>query len=453
MLGTESAVPGLVAMLGVPRAASAAGDDQRPSWRHHSAALFGPRLALPSASPPTGGFAEGWADAFGAGLALLPMGLAPDGSKVALVRYRNSRRAGRAACQRWASEKPGALLACRTALSGITVVDLDTKAPDLLRRVVARFGEPRIVVATPKGFHLYYAGGDHPRSCRDAPGFEGEPVDVRSGSVGDLLILPPSWTPKGRYTFHKGGWEDFGSLTPLAPGSLDKPRKGAVRATSKTTARAANGTKAVRTVDVLAGEVVPEGQRYFFLFGAARDLLTDAENKTPDLESLTAALAGFNESRCDPPASAGDVRKAAEGAWRLFQQGRCWPAYVTRPRPDKGGHVPERVKALGPAAAALWLVLRRANWNRVGGFRVVVDGLRPNMPEGFKNRVAVQKAKAALVAAGELVQLRRKFKRADGGWEAALFAFRDQTSRLNPISSQRTKTERDNGASLSRAAA
>ena len=431
-----------------------AGGHMRPSWRHHSAILTGPRLAL--AKPPSGGLAQGWQDAYAAGLALLPMGLDQGGGKVPLVKYRGTCRAGRAACEKWAARMPGALLACRTALSGITVVDLDSKSPKLLARVVARYGEPRIIAATPKGHHCYYRGGNHPRYSRDVPGLEGEPIDVRSSSASDLVILPGSWTPTGDYRFIKGGWSDFARLTEPTPGTLDKPTRtkasGAPRkAPSKTPSNPAG-----LTVDVMAGELVPEGERARFLFAAARDLLTDPAIDMPSLERLVAALHQVNAQWCDPPAADCDIANAAKGAWIYKSERRCLPAYVLRPRLGRGAIVPDRVQTLGPVAAELWRVLRRANWNRPGGFRVVVEGLRARMPEGSRKTAHVQAAKRALIEAGELVQLRGKFKRPDGGWEAALFAFPDllPLSRpAYPISFPRTEEEPSDGPALSRSAA
>lgn len=447
MLGTLSAVRGFSVILDVPRAASAAGGDQRPSWRHHGATFCGPRLAIER--PPSGGFSEFWRKALAAGFALLPMTFTQDGEKLPAVCYGGTRPAGAAACERWAARFPEALLACRTALSGLTVVDLDTKSPDLLRRVVARCGEPRIIVSTPKGWHCYYRGGNHPRYGRDLPGFEGEPIDVRSSSAGDLVILPGSWTPAGFYRFHRGGWSDFADLTEPASGSLDKPAK-----------RAAPDTPPKRnpgglSVDVLAGELVPEGQRSKFLFGAARDLLTDPDYSIASVGQLIAALHQVNAQWCDPPSPGADVERAAGSAWRYKAQGRCRPAYVLRPRPtiDRSRRVPPRVMALGPAAADLWLELRMVHGRRPGGFRVVVQALAKRM----KRRPAyVQAGKRALIAAGEMVQHSPFRLGRDRTRHAATFAFRDSlTAADRNISFPGTQTEQGtaDGSTLPRLAA
>lgn len=160
-----------------------------------------------------------------AGVSVIPLGGA-DGkrpSEYRFMRY-SERIASETTLRRWERDKPDANVGILAgAISGLTVVDIDTKAvteaeaPALIELALSEFGEPRVVAATPSGGqHFYYQhNGERGRNK-----LHGLPIDIRGEGLA-LVVAPPSRRPHaGVYRFIQGGIDDLDRLHPAKPGSI-----------------------------------------------------------------------------------------------------------------------------------------------------------------------------------------------------------------------------------------
>ncbi len=115
----------------------------------------------------------------------------------------------------WWAASPLANVAIATgSLNGIDVVDLDPlpdgpgESPDVLGQVRDGLVRPGAVVATGRGWHLYFGGGELPTRTGVLPG-----IDVRG--AGGYVVAPPSVHPSGvSYRFVDAQGEVLARLGP-----------------------------------------------------------------------------------------------------------------------------------------------------------------------------------------------------------------------------------------------
>jgi hypothetical protein len=94
--------------------------------------------------------------------------------------------------------------------SGVSIVDVDDE--DLVGYCIDRFGEPGVIVRTPRGgFHLYFKN----RGEATARGLDGMKIDIRA--EGGLAVCPPSASPLLgiNYEFVTGSFAEIASLTTM----------------------------------------------------------------------------------------------------------------------------------------------------------------------------------------------------------------------------------------------
>ena len=85
---------------------------------------------------------------------------------------------------------PEASLSILTRLSGLVVVDIDSKDADLVAWVIDECGYTPIIVKTKKGFHLYYSNSDG--SIKGSIRQGNFPIDVKANGRSDYVVVPPS---------------------------------------------------------------------------------------------------------------------------------------------------------------------------------------------------------------------------------------------------------------------
>lgn len=162
-------------------------------------------------------------------------------------------------------------------LSGMVVLDADD--PTFLEQIENRFGPASVVIATPRGFHVYYRGGPvSDLSLRR----EGWPVDVKQGGNA-YVVGPRSIRPDGgSYTAQRGVL----GATALRP--FPTPTTGAVQASD-----------------------VREGERHAFLLKEALGMVryVDAEAE------LLANLLYVRDQLPDVAAQVQDTEVAGIVAW------------------------------------------------------------------------------------------------------------------------------------------
>lgn len=228
------------------------------------------------------------------GLIVIPTG-GPDGKRP-LVRFPKRRYSPQNA-QRMSRRYANDNIAILTGIGSrrLTVIDIDD--PELLPRMIARFGDTPVQVLTPKGgVHLYYRYSGE--GC--VTGLDGLKVDVRG--TGGIIIAPPSVRRcepfKGQaYAFIKGGWSDLKNLPPIKSGSL-------IRDDWKPTGSLAS---------------VENGTRNDRLFSR---LMREARH-CDDVESLRDVALTLNDQMPEPLPEA-EALRVAESAWGYEEAGNNW---------------------------------------------------------------------------------------------------------------------------------
>ena len=94
-------------------------------------------------------------------------------------------------------EKHNAIAIITGKLSNITVIDIDNRQKPI-KELQEIFGESKVIVETPRGYHLYYSyNGEKSNTAIE------EGIDIRGD--GGLIIAPPSTNYQGKgYKFIKG---------------------------------------------------------------------------------------------------------------------------------------------------------------------------------------------------------------------------------------------------------
>lgn len=228
------------------------------------------------------------------GLIVIPTG--GDDGKRPLVRF-PKRHYSPATAQRMAGKHANDNIGILTGIGScrLTVVDIDD--PDLLPRMIARFGDTPVQASTPKGgVHLYYRHSGE--GC--VTGLDGLRVDIRG--TGGIVIAPPSIRRcdpfRGQaYTFLKGGWDDLPKLPPIKSGSL-------IRDDRKPTGTLAS---------------VETGTRNDRLFSR---LMREARH-CDDLKTLKDVTLTLNDQIPEPLPEA-EALRVAESAWKYEEDGKNW---------------------------------------------------------------------------------------------------------------------------------
>lgn len=172
----------------------------------------------------------------------------------------------------------------------ITVLDIDSSDPGVLKEAIARHSEPRVIAKTASGkYHGYFrfnGEGRHIRPWKDLP------IDILGGG---FILAPPSLFGPGEYHFLEGQIDDLKRLTPIT-GLEDIEREHALRT-------GAPQTKA--------------GTRNNWLW---RHCMREARH-CDSLESLIDVARTRNEE-CEPLLPEKEVMKIAASAWDYTQSNK-----------------------------------------------------------------------------------------------------------------------------------
>lgn len=323
------------------------------------------------------------------GLSIIPC--AGDNGKIACVKWKPYQDdcAHYKVISEWQKTFPDANIGLITGeVSGLTIVDIDTAKPEIIRQMIQRFGDTPIKVKTPRGgVHLYYRYNEE----RSVTGLEGLPVDIRA--KGGYVIAPPSIHPvsKSAYLFLEGNIQKITKLPTIRVEALPK-------------------TSVQKEPDILSGDTAYEGYRNEALFKA---LLLRAR-ECSNFEELDDSAYLLNETFLDPPLQADEVDKIIDNVWRIKIENRLYG----------GGErfisvVSSEVNQLKDHPHAFWLLmhLKNCHENNRKEFAISVEPM----------------AKAIGWSANELVEARnhlldRKYltmthKGGNGGGDVHLYGF------------------------------
>ena len=223
------------------------------------------------------------------GLAVIPC----NGKKPALRRWKpfQGRLPTTGEIDAWAAEYPGANIGTVTgAASGITVVDVD--AADEIENALQAYGSTPLMVTTPRGGrHLYYRYNGESTEQK----INGLPIDIRAR--GGFVVLPPSINLVTRmpYRLLQG---DF-SLIKTLPTANNLPATPSIRKAAKL------------LKSIVAGEVIPEGERNATLF----KWLKDKAFSYVKMEELMDAALATNNLMLDPPLLELEVTAIVKIVW------------------------------------------------------------------------------------------------------------------------------------------
>eukprot|EP00439_Symbiodinium_sp_Y106_P089552 s1_g2088.t1 len=182
--------------------------------------------------------------------------------------------------------------------AGITVVDVDEQGSEALEAALERFGDTPLVAKTPSGgWHLYYRyrneGNPNLRKSH------GLPIDIKG--EGGIVLLPPSRTSKGVYTWERGdpyrllsgGERALPFMDPLPAASPDTP----------------NPSK--------------EGSRNNDLFKelAKRVAQDKATYHAKGLDGVLELGLALNDLLCDPPLDQHEVVTITRSVWERLERG------------------------------------------------------------------------------------------------------------------------------------
>lgn len=277
------------------------------------------------------------------GLSIIPcMG---DSGKISCVKwaeYQDCLPTYRAITQ-WQKQFPAANIGLLTGpISNLTVVDIDTGKPEIIRKMIERFGDTPIKIKTPRGgMHLYYKFKNE--TCHTA--IDGLPVDIRA--AGGYVIAPPSINPqtKRTYSFVEGGLPKIQNLPHLKTGSLivETLRK--------------------NEPDIQSGDIVYEGQRNNTLF---KELLSRAK-ECSSFEELEDTGYFRNETFMFPPLPQDEVQGIINNVWRLKIENKLYGGgerFITV--------MGSEIQTLQDQPRAFWLLmcLKNAHENRRTSFAI-----------------------------------------------------------------------------------
>ncbi len=326
-----------------------------------------------------------------AGLAIMPV----RGKSPLIGGFSKPRgRYGAATVARWADLHPDASIGLLTRRSGLAIVDIDDADMSLLARVCEALGPTPCVVATRRGWHLYYRARLH-RTFDLRPALD---VDVKAGA--EAWVLAPGSTHKG----HEYGLEGGGNVDAFLEALEDIPEPTAEQWDAL---RALAGPRPVVRRDTASniiriGGGVQEGGRNVTLFTAmmreARAVSRDAGIGDYGLEELTRRAHGFNAEHNAKPLSDAETAKTARSAWSYEARGenRAGSAKGEATKAIIDPHEPE---ALGWDANAIKLLVWLRQ-NMSGEFPLNARGMADNDIVPGMHRKAIIGATKSLLTAG-----------------------------------------------------
>lgn len=263
--------------------------------------------------------------------------------------------------------------------SGVTIIDID--APDdedLLREVLARYGDTPLISRTGSGgFHCYYGYAGESRKIRMDPTI---PVDKLGGGV---VAAPPSKGSRGDYGWIRGGLADLHRL----PFIREDARRAEVRQT-------------------VERELVQHGSRN----GALLKYLRSEARHTDDLESLIDVGMTYANDCMDRvtghPFTDAEVQAVARSVWDWTERKIAEGNY----RVGVGRYMTlahekiDQVLLLGADAVMLFIYLQRRSDHRKS--LIVANDMAKTMPDGEWPRKRFAKARQALIDGGILRETR-----------------------------------------------
>jgi Primase C terminal 1 (PriCT-1)/Bifunctional DNA primase/polymerase, N-terminal len=179
----------------------------------------------------------------------------------------------------------------------ITLVDIDSRDPQMVSEAIKLFGESPIIWRTGSGNHaMPFRHNGEARRIRPVPGL---PIDVLGGGYA---VAPPSMGSKQRYEFLQGSLADLDRLPAL-------------------------GLKRDLTKRAGGRPVALEGERNTKLFRRCVEQAQYCDSR----DDLMDVARAFNDS-CEPPLLDAEVVKTAESAWKHTLGGRVKHGMVSVPR-------------------------------------------------------------------------------------------------------------------------
>ncbi len=230
-----------------------------------------------------------------AGIATFPVTIGEDGRKVPGVRNYLKITPGfsRGLVGRFGDHQAMGFACGRR--SGITVLDVDTAAENVLADSMLRHGPSPIIVRTASGkFHAWYRANGERRRIRP---WRDLPIDLLGD--GGYVVAPPSCGTTGRYQFIQGDLDLVGDL----PRMQNAPADAAAESVDKST----GGRATIR-----------RGERNRTLFKLAQRQAPHCD----DFDALLDCVATANDQSCEVPLGDAEIVKIAKSAWKYQQQGR-----------------------------------------------------------------------------------------------------------------------------------
>jgi hypothetical protein len=192
----------------------------------------------------------------------------------------------------------------------ITLIDIDSSDPSLVKEAIKLFGESPIIWRTGSGnYAMPFRHRGEPRRIRPVPGL---PIDVLGGGYA---VAPPSMGSKQRYEFVQGSLADLDRLPVLREGGLK------LRPTRRPAA--------------------VEGARNNELFRHCAEQAQYCDS----LDDLLDVARVFNDN-CQPPLADSELVKTAGSAWKHTLGGTVRYGMVSVPRPAIETLAPKHPDAL-----------------------------------------------------------------------------------------------------------
>ncbi len=312
----------------------------------------------------------------------------------------------------WAIKWPTADWGFNPGASNIVVVDWDDAD---LNRATQTFGPTPFIVATRRGFHLYYAhsGGMPSRNLRSI----GLPVDIKSKRA--FVVGWGSRHPETgfEYLIQCGTLADLDHLPPFDVLALVKLLR--------------HSASAVEDVRAPGDGQNPVGQRDRALFDYLRSLGAGGQLLT--LDAMTDAARQFNLARNTPPLPDGEIVSIARGVWCYVERGTCQSPKrkrpLTAPTADEFESISRLAEMREPrfdvADAHLLFCRLKAAHGRTAAtgetFAIAARAMAENrVVPGWGDAKRYRKNTKALLAAGVIVKVRDVSRQSwlgtDGKW-------------------------------------
>jgi hypothetical protein len=287
-------------------------------------------------------------------------------------------------------------------LSRVVIVDID--AAPLLEPMLDRFGASPLIIATRRGYQLWYraSGSERPANLRGSEGLE---VEIKAGPAA-IVVVPPSWNRLSGhpYQFVRGSWQDLADLPRFHDGS--KPQAGS------------RDNDRVRSL-----HPNPVGTRNVSLFNYLRLNFSFVCYEECEAEALW-----FNEVHQVEPEPVAKVKATARSVWNYMTAGGRRPAGGAYVRLSHAEIDALRAHAgdTFPQALALVVELKRQHGGRVARgepFAISAHAMsKQRVIPGLTNRKRIEQVRRVAEEAGLLLKI-REAARELGQFSAALYTF------------------------------